>query len=333
MIYFLLNENCNLNCIHCIRGEKKYDNMSLEQYKKVVDKICSYYSKPFFLVTGGEPTLNKYLKEIIEYILTKNILRVMLISNGVSKKIIDISNDIKDERFAIQISIDGSKEYHDQIRGEGVFDKIINNIKTMSESGRKVYISSVVTKYNKNSMFILSEQLNKYNIGKWHINPVLPYGIADEKITLSINEWNEFVEGFRKSVSHNLSIHKMYDEKDFMKLSDEDIIRIANNSTNYRNCMTINEKIYIYPDGQVYGCTCLKDYPLGNILNEEVSSILESSNAKMLKNYKLNDDSPCQKCKYVKICNGGCIGMSLYKFKKIGVGDDRCPIFKRLSKQ
>ena len=48
-----------------------------------------------------------------------------------------------------------------------------------------------------------------------------------------------------------------------------------------------------------------------------------------LKCDKVLDDSDCSKCKYLKVCNGGCIGMSYHYFKKIGMGDYRCPLINK----
>ena len=95
------------------------------------------------------------------------------------------------------------------------------------------------------------------------------------------------------------------------------------------NCGSGKENIYIYPDFNVYPCTCLTDFCIGNIRVKNLEEIIKGKENNIFLNYNILEESICNKCKYKKLCNGGCIGMSYNILGKLGLGDIRCPILKK----
>lgn len=327
--YFLLNEECNLNCIHCIRGIKKKVSLKLSDYMHIIDELETFFPDSLLVLTGGEPTLNKFVYDILEYALSKNFIKIMFLSNGTTNEIIPLVNKFQaNKKLVFQFSIDGDIEEHNKIRGNGTFEQLIDNIQKINDLGVPIYISSVVTKQNISSYRNLHNKLCKFNIKQWHINPVHPFGFTDDVLVLDTLAWNSFVEDIKSFSKLKLSIHKMYNFSNCMNCSYEEILGNKEKFKDITNCMTVKNKIYVYPDGNVYGCTCLKDFPLGNILEQKLDDILNSTNAMILKNYTIKNESPCYSCKFKPICNGGCIGMSYHVFKELGMGDNRCPLFQ-----
>lgn len=328
IVYYLLTENCNLKCIHCIRGDKS-DSLSAN-YNIVIDKLNDYYGKFCLVITGGEPTLSPHFKNVINYSLNSGVHEVLVVSNGAYNNAIKLFSDYSErDNFYVQFSIDGNEYHHDIMRGKGNYRKTINTIEQLKSIGIKSFVSSVCTESNLNSFFDLSEVLVKLDIKKWHINPVLPFGDAAFQVKpIDVETWNIFVDRIKTTYSGRLSIHKLYDFSVLDKLSNNELDKYIDKLKNTSNCMSGKNKIYIYPDGTVYGCTCLKDYPFGNIYTDELATIMNTQNALDIVNYKLKEDSHCNSCRYVKLCNGGCIGMSQNYFGKIGYGDIRCPILK-----
>lgn len=68
-----VGRKCNMNCLHCLRGEPEDVTVNVEDvFKLLSDKDINYIDNITF--TGGEPTL--YVNEIIEiinYIINNNI--------------------------------------------------------------------------------------------------------------------------------------------------------------------------------------------------------------------------------------------------------------------
>jgi len=328
MVYYLLTEQCNLNCSHCIRGEHK--PVSAIDYKTVIDRLTEYYDSFCLVITGGEPTLSPVFKEVIDYALLKKVRNILIVSNGAYSNAKTLFADYADNnRVSVQFSIDGNEEKHDYIRGEGAFKRTIDTIEQLNDIGINSMISSVVTKDNIASFSELAPVLEKLDVIKWHINPVLPFGRAkDISEYIDTDTWNKFVDSMKQISSLRLSIHKMYDFSVLEKMSDDELKKYEKVFSQSSNCMSGKNKLYIYPDGTVYGCTCLLKFPFGNIYDSPVKDILDTENARKIIDYKINEESRCADCRYVSLCKGGCIGMSVSYFGKLGFGDIRCPLLK-----
>ena len=96
-------------------------------------------------------------------------------------------------------------------------------------------------------------------------------------------------------------------------------------TTRINNCGSGKNKLYVYPTFDVYPCTCLTDFAVGNLYSQKLDMILESEKIKPFSCYELDRNSKCRSCEYKDLCNGGCIGMSYHYFGKLGMGDIRCP--------
>ena len=71
-IYVEITNACNLNCPFCMHNRRKVENLSLDNFKIVIDKISSY-TKYIYLHVLGEPLLNKDFKKVL-LIFKNNIL-------------------------------------------------------------------------------------------------------------------------------------------------------------------------------------------------------------------------------------------------------------------
>ena len=338
IIEYILTDDCNLHCVHCIRGKNLKRNMNFYDAINSLKEITSYFNDPHIVLSGGEPTVYKEFGKILKYILKETELTIGICSNGTTEffeKDICYLENYKD-RLIFQISIDGDELHNDAIRGRGTFKKAIKTIEKLASLDFKVTVSTTVSSSNIKSIDNLLKDLEKIKIINWKLSPILPYGRAktlNEEI--SSTAWNKFTKEIINKAKLKLNIHTLYDFEYINSFSNEKIKEIENIVKNKKtcNCGSGNNRIYIYPNMQIYGCCCLTEYSFGNIKTQSLDEILSSKNAKLIRDYKLLKDSPCQKCKYVKICNGGCKGMSLHKFGKLGFGDFRCPEFNKLLDQ
>jgi Fe-coproporphyrin III synthase len=95
---------------------------------------------------GGEPTLwkegDKDLRDLIRAGRDIGYFVVGYTTNG--------TNVIYEESDVISISLDGPREVHDDIRGEGVFDKLMANLDALSHSN--VFANMVLMQANKHAL-------------------------------------------------------------------------------------------------------------------------------------------------------------------------------------
>lgn len=135
-IMLLLTEYCNLNCLYCYEHKKNSNMMSFEKARQILDQNLSAADakEPVVIeVFGGEVFANfPLLKRICDYVQDKyGYLNIMYetTTNGTL-----VHGEVQDwllkhkEQFFISLSLDGTKQMHDQNRmfsgGKGSFDSI-----------------------------------------------------------------------------------------------------------------------------------------------------------------------------------------------------------------
>ena len=234
----------------------------------------------------------------------------------------------------IQFSLDGDEQAHDAMRGSGSWRKAMDNMDSLAAEGIVLWVSTVVTSDNMASMERLRDELIRRRVQKWHVSQVLPFGCGKGLNTPDREEWNSCVDRMLDSVPFKLGIKKLFDFTQLERLSDEDIERLAGIARKRKlmNCGSGTQKLYVYPDLTVSGCTCISQIAFGNLGEQSLKDILSSPNANAIRYYKLRKDSPCRSCRFVPLCNGGCIGMSVNVEGKPGMGDPRCPYWQKFKK-
>jgi len=133
-----LTWQCNLKCAHCYffssANELKCKRTELSDEQFI--NLFKYHRKlgtKTAILTGGEPTLRmELIKEAIKIFPT-----VQVVSNGLIK--LPRFDGYKQPIY--WVSIDGTKETHDKIRGKRVFDKVISNIR----ENKPVVASTIMT--------------------------------------------------------------------------------------------------------------------------------------------------------------------------------------------
>lgn len=155
-------EKCNLRCTMCNiwKTENPYD-LSLENFEKL-------NNLKYINISGGEPFLRSDLEKIIK-ILKKNNPNssIIISSNGfLTNQIVALMKKLMfvDKNIGIRISIDGTKEFHNQIRGvANSFENAIQTVKQLKQNNiNNLGLAFTISDYNKNELikvYKLSKEL------------------------------------------------------------------------------------------------------------------------------------------------------------------------------
>lgn len=112
---------CNLHCKHCYwwLNRKENDEMSLQDWKRVIDE--KFKKNHVFIVTvvGGEPMMRR---DVVELFVKEFPKRSCVVTNGTYP-----IPHLKDIYF-YWVSIDGDQKTHDEIRGRGAWEKTRKNV-------------------------------------------------------------------------------------------------------------------------------------------------------------------------------------------------------------
>lgn len=321
-IYIILTQRCNYHCQFCIRKNlDKEDDIDKELALSMLFYLAKFIPDATIILTGGEPFLYNGIYDILQESI-KIFPRVVITTNGsFTDKDVNILKRYLNQNLFLQISLDGSQEYHDKARGTNAFSSAINNLHKLLEYSSHISISTTVNNNNIENVIKLGEFLNHVSFAAWKISQEQVQHPTKNNIIEPI-KWNTFVDRIIEISSHKLIISKSFDFNIFDKSiqkAGKKIDGIIN------NCGFGKNKLYITPEFNVLPCSCL-DIKAGNILTDKFTTIMK--NICDLSRFIIPENSVCFHCKYQQICHCGCPGYSYKVFHRFGMGDIRCPLIR-----
>lgn len=148
-LWLHITNSCNLKCRHCLFSSSPGtgDSLSFASIKGVIDEAYSLGCR-MFVLTGGEPFVHPEIKEIISFIIGFPDAHVAVLTNGILQEKMIKAKEIFPGRVHLQISLDGLRESHDLMRGDGSFDRTISSLSILKSHGFAFTISMCVTSGN-----------------------------------------------------------------------------------------------------------------------------------------------------------------------------------------
>lgn len=165
----MVSNICNLKCSYCIAyNGGAYTDIAVlnENIDFLVEELCRARIMGI-LVSGGEPTLNPKLGEILSKLSQKNFY-ITLDTNGILLND-DIISILKENPNIIpRISLDSPTALiHDKHRGG--FDKSLYNIKRLIKNGIDVRVNTVLHNDNIRLIYDMANFICDLGIKQWHI--------------------------------------------------------------------------------------------------------------------------------------------------------------------
>lgn len=266
-----ITKRCNLTCIHCIAATGDYEELDTKDSLNVIDNLYSLGCRELYF-TGGEPLVRKDIFDILKKAKEKGF-KVGLLTNStlISAKNIKKIKSFVDE---LGISIDGASPIiNDQIRGYGIFNKIIRSI-------------LLIKKYE--IPFSLYVTINNLNL--CDLENILKIA---EKLEAQSTRFNEITfKGRAKENRKILEISKS-DQNLLNNLLEKNLPECLNqykNNDKVGNICDINpQTIFLSAKGLIYPCSeIFQEMPLnylGNIL-KITSEFFEKYESFYIKNIK-----------------------------------------------
>jgi radical SAM protein with 4Fe4S-binding SPASM domain len=309
-----LTRACNLRCPHCLSdsGPPSRDELDTESAVRLADGLrkAGVFGVSF---TGGEPFQRRDLPALVDAVSSRH-MSVDIATNGVGISTTIVGEIARRQVFQIQVSIDGIGEAHDRFRGlRGAFEQARDTIRRFRGEGIAVSVSTTVTSHNLDAIdsivdFALAEGCSAYKA-----IPFLPAGRGRERRELCLNAigHKKLCETIvareaelrgRMGFSIDSTMHYLIDPGLPEPLrSCEGNARIG--------CSAGQDVLNIGPDGTVYPCPFLRDFPLGSLCEQSLSDIWTESPILMrLRTLKASDlPRGCAACGYLgSSCAGGC---------------------------
>ena len=136
---------CNLHCEHCYwwLNRKENDELSLQDWKRVIDE--KFKRNHIFMVTvvGGEPLMRG---DVVELFANEFPKRTCVVTNG-TYPIPHLKNI-----YFYWVSIDGDQKTHNEIRGDGAWQKtrknVLDYVNGKKNAKKDIWISMTVNSKN-----------------------------------------------------------------------------------------------------------------------------------------------------------------------------------------
>lgn len=304
--FWELTYDCNLDCRHCY-NEK---DIQMEYNNQILNKIIEMKIKNL-IIAGGEPLLCKEIYIILEALYIHNA-KYTIITNGT---LINEEFIYYYKRYGgteITLSIDGTKEIHDYIRGQGIYNKVINNIKKLIMSKIIVNITFTANKVSYASITKMANELFDLGIKSILVNTYIPIGKDQDKILMlnykELNELKDLIETIENKKKVNFSL---FHERN-----------------NRCDCINLKSSfITIKPNGDILLCPHLP-IVVANILNDN-KDVMWRKIIKFKMHNLMYIPKKCDRCVYNKICMGGCRAVIYNLCKNFKECDLQCEIINK----
>ncbi|MHA2325834.1 MAG: radical SAM protein, partial [Promethearchaeota archaeon] len=338
VVFWSVTHRCNLNCTHCYVTQDT-NEMPYGEACEIIDQLSE--AKNFILIFfGGEALLRDDIFNLMSYATRRNI-NVALASNGtlITTK---IANKLKEIGVGyVQVSIDGLKDVHEEIRGKDTFEKAISAIKNCLNEGIYTCIGTTITQQNVHQIYDIVDLAKSLKVQKLEIVDFVPSGKASSQAhialtPLQIEKFSTIVcdikenlmnEGYSLTLSYKNPVFarilaqrlpKVIIAPFFKSIFSQEAISYFNFSERLGSGVFSKQSpfspfitgcecgvftMHIKSNGDVTPCPLNPTY-LGNVKKTHIQKIWQAS--PVLNQYRgLKYEGKCGKCNFKTIC-GGC---------------------------
>lgn len=320
-----LTGKCNLNCLHCFMAsektrDKEDSDLSLQEMYNIIDQLPGVGVSTISL-TGGEPLVYPYLKQVLKRIADKHLTLTKFLTNGVK---------INEEFLLYLKSLNQKPEFWISFDGLGTHD-IIRNIKDTEEKtvkGIELVVKhgfNVLTEIQVNNLtkdklietcrFLVGKGVrNLYFIRtaeapRWFNNQFLD-------MSISLEDYYETCIQVAKTM-----FEEKWDIDDFVVFAGFSLNKtkgpFVDSDKITASCGLASTGFAVSHDGQLLLCNpmegglrTLNDLDSRTLKNTSLEEMLSDSKYSKIVSLTMGDlkkaNSDCQCCEYFSICGGSC---------------------------
>lgn len=315
-IHLQITRNCNLRCYFCGQWGKRGffsdaagEEMTLENWKKVIGDIIRYRDKtgisPFIMLWGGEPLVSPYFAAIVQ-LLHEHEFKIGMVTNGV---LIDRYQNLINEAIQkVFVSLDGTPEVHNSIRGKGVFERATANIRSLMKP--EITVMSVITEKLLEVLPEFFDALNTTNIKELYLQDRI--GLSLEEVQgykqMMLKEFAiqaEFIDSWEtgERLWYHEEISNILKQLDRKKYHYE-IVHKKHNGNGNPHCLSPFRHAHVTWNGDVTYCTDFFDFKAGNVKEQELEHIFLNEVSENYRNVvTAGKNVTCKHCSWKDNCS------------------------------
>lgn len=316
---------CNIRCRYCFyrdeaqnREIESYGFMSCETLEQVIKKTIDYSDAVCTIAyQGGEPTLRglEFFRKSMEYQRLYNSRGIKII-NAIQTNGIGLDDEwakfLKDNKFLVGISLDGTSYTHDSFRvdakGNGTFHTVMESISLLEKYNVDYNILTVVNALTAKKANKIYEFYKQEGYEYLQFIPCLnPLGKGQERLPHSLTPklYSQFLKTLFDLWYNDFEQGKIVHIQQFegyvkLLLHMHPEVCGMSGICSYQHV--------VEADGEVYPCDffVLDEYKLGNLNQVSYDEINRKRREIQFVEKSAIVQEDCLQCKYYALCRSGC---------------------------
>lgn len=278
LVHFQITKNCNLRCHFCGQwGGKGFFSsangvaLSMEEWMDCARQLKELSPVPKIILWGGEPLMCPFFDMLSEALFQMGF-KLQLVTNGtlLNEHVQTVSRCFE----KLYVSIDGLAEYHNSIRGKGVFERVTRNLTMIPKE--RVEIMTVATEGLQIEPF--ADYFRHYPI------------LLQTLISFNQKEIEDYQRWFRQVFQGEASDIESWlgegyvPDKSVIDTLPENITFMAHGkAAKNRYCLSPFRHIHISWNGNVMYCTDFYDFSAGNVRNGKMIDIFHNQRSEIFR--------------------------------------------------
>ncbi len=328
-----LTYKCQNRCEFCYasspyRGDD-VEEMTTDQVKIIIDRICEEAHVPTISFTGGEPTLRRDLPELVAYATEKG-MRTNLITNGIRTSDKDFVKALADAGLkSAQVSLEShDEEIHNRVTGNNnAYKNVVRGIHNLKNSGIYTHTNTTICSGNRDSLLPLVKFIKEeYDAPYLSMNMIITTGVArdNDNINIGYSTIGDIIKPVIRYCDELGIKFVWYSPTPYC------IFNPVDHNLGAKSCACVSGLLSVNPEGQILPCSSYSR-GIGSLLKHSFDHIWNSDQALYFRERRYIPPV-CKKCELVTLCGGAC---PLYwenagSFDEIERVQDTKPVFRNL---
>ncbi len=255
---------------------------------------------PDIILWGGEPLLCPYFDPLAQN-LRRMGFRLGIVTNGV---LMDRHAELLRQEFEhIYVSLDGDRQEHDKVRGDGVFDRVARNLGLVHGGNAKVSLMTVISRDNLEHLEELPDALCGLDCDEILLQEMI--FLSKEEVS-AYKRWMEECFGTVATEIDSWVNEPVEEEKKRAALEKIGKRKYPKNVAYLPHgkegtfCRSPFSHIHVAWNGNVMYCTDFYDFSAGNVKEDSLISIFHNSKSeKFREEIRKGNCVACDHCSWI----------------------------------
>ncbi len=315
-----ITQRCNFRCAHCYQESYGKEEPGFAELMEILDQFSQLIAlwrkrkrvRAHITLAGGEPFVRGDFADLLNVLHARRAeFSFAILSNG---SLIDdkMARYLKKCNPAfVQISMEGNRETHEQIRGPGSFDMAVSALRHLVNQGIRSFISFTAHRGNYKEFPQVAGTGQKLKVARIWADRLIPCGTGAQlkELLLTPEETRDFFNIMAGTRPHfprswfcrtEISMHRA--------------LQFLVNGGRPYHCTAGDSLITVLPNGDLLPCRRMP-VPAGSLRENSLTQLYYSSKFFQALRDRTLISAGCEDCFYARLCRGGlkCLSHAIYR--------------------